>query len=146
MNLFGVLEICSSAMKAERARAEIVAANLANAQTTRTASGGPYRRLHITFRAKRVGPKSFQRWLAAPEDAHARGVRVERVVTNTAPPVRRFDPGHPDADAQGYVNYPAINPVEEMVDLMGSARAYQLNVAAAQATKSMIVQTLELLR
>jgi flagellar basal-body rod protein FlgC len=146
MNLFGILEISSSAMKAERARAEVVAANLANAETTRTPEGGPYRRQHVSFRARRVGSRAFQRLLPSPEDVHARGVRVERVVADSAPPVRRFDPAHPDADIQGYVSYPAINPVEEMVDLMGAARAYQLNVAAAQATKSMIVQSLELLR
>ena len=144
MNLFGILEINSSAMRAERARAEVVAANLANAETTRSAQGGPYRRQRVAFRAKRVG--RFQTALEGASAIHARGVRVSRVAADQAPPVRRFDPSHPDADAQGYVNFPAINPVEEMVDLMGSARAYQLNVAAAQATKAMIVQSLDLLR
>jgi len=73
-------------------------------------------------------------------------VQVERVVTDTTPPLRRFDPGHPDADAEGYVSYPVINPIEEMVNLMGASRAYQLNVSAVRATKSMILQSLEILR
>ncbi len=144
MNLFGILEIHGSAMRAERARAEVVAANLANAETTRTAQGEPYRRQRVWFRATRVA--RFREVLDGAAGLHARGVRVSRVTSDPAPPLRRYDPGHPDADPQGYVSFPAINPVEEMVDLMGSARAYELNVAAAQATKSMIVQTLDLLR
>jgi flagellar basal-body rod protein FlgC len=71
---------------------------------------------------------------------------VEAVVADTTPAVKRFDPGHPDADAQGYVSFPAINPVEEMVDLMGAVRSYQLNTAAVQATKSMISQSLDILK
>jgi len=146
MNLFGILDLSGSAMKAERVRAEVVASNLANAETTRTPEGGPYRRQHITFRARRISARPFDEVLAALEDRRLRGVRVDRVVADTAPPVRRFDPAHPDADEQGYVGYPAINPVEEMVDLMGAARAYQLNVGAVQATKSMILQSLEIIR
>ena len=75
-----------------------------------------------------------------------RGVHVSAVVPDTTPAVRRFDPGHPDADAEGYVSFPAINPVEEMVDLMGAVRSYQLNTAAVQATKSMIQQSLDILK
>ncbi|MBI1749394.1 MAG: flagellar basal body rod protein FlgC [Acidobacteria bacterium] len=144
MNLFGVLEISSSALLAERQRAEVVASNLANAETTRTPDGGPYRRQHVVFNA--VRPSAFARTLQGATDWYGQGVRVEEVVDDPAPPVRRFEPGHPDADAQGYVSYPAINPIEEMVNLMGATRAYQLNAAAIQATKSMIVQSLEILR
>jgi len=146
VNLFGVLEINGSALTAERQRAEVLASNLANLETTRTAEGGPYRRKHVVFRAWRLGAGKFQHLLERLGEMHARGVRVERVVEDTAPFVRRFEPAHPDADAQGYVDYPAINPIEEMVNLVGAARAYQLNVAATQATKSMIQQSLEILR
>jgi len=144
MNLFGVLEISASALAAERARAELVASNLANAETTRTPEGGPYRRQHIIFQARQ--PSGFARRLAAIEDLHARGVRVKGVLADRSPAVERFDPSHPDADAKGYVSYPAVNPIEEMANLMGAARAYQLNVAAVQATKAMIQQCLEILR
>jgi flagellar basal-body rod protein FlgC len=143
VNLFGVLEINASALKAERVRAEVVAANLANAETTRTAEGGPYRRRHVVFRSE---ANSFPAELSARLRGQAAGVSVEEVATDSAAPLRRYEPGHPDADPNGYVSYPAINPVEEMVDLMGAARAYQLNVSAASASKQMIQQSLELLR
>ena len=78
-------------------------------------------------------------------DLHARGVKVERVVQDNAPPIRRYEPGHPDADADGYVSFPDINPVEEMVNLMGASQAYQLNVSAVQATKAMISETIQIL-
>ncbi len=146
MNLFGVLDINASALTAERQRAEVVASNLANAETTRTPKGGPYRRQHVVFGTERLKAGGFARAFAGFRDLFARGVQVERVVQDKTPPVRRFDPAHPDADAQGYVAYPAIDPVEEMVNLMGAARAYEINVAATQATKSMITQSLEILR
>jgi flagellar basal-body rod protein FlgC len=146
VNLFGVLEINASALTAERQRAEVVASNLANAETTRTPAGGPYRRQHVVFGTQRVRLGGFTRVLARFRDVYAKGVQVERVVQDKTPAMRRFDPAHPDADAQGYVSYPAINPVEEMVNLMGAAQAYQINVAATQATKSMITESLEILR
>jgi len=144
MNLFGVLEISGSALVAERQRAEVVVNNLANAETTRTPQGGPYSRLHVVFAAQRAS--RFSQMLASFTDIRTRGVAVEQVVADSAPPVRRFDPGHPDADAQGYVSYPAINPIEEMVNLMGAARSYQLNASAVQATKNMIQATVDILR
>ena len=144
MNLFGVLGVSGSALLAERQRAEVAASNLANAETTRTAEGGPYRRQHVLFAARR--PQEFARTLASFADFSARGVRVEAVVADTAPPVLRYDPPHPDADAQGYVAYPAVNPIEEFANLMGAARSYQLNLAAVQATKFMIQQSLAILR
>mgnify|MGYP006267926511 CR=1 FL=1 len=146
MNLFAVMEVSGSALIAERQRAEIVASNLANAETTRTPEGGPYRRMQIIFGARRPQFPAFGMMLAAARDFHVQGVRVEGVVADGSPPVRRYEPGHPDADAQGYVSFPAINPVEEMVDLMGAARAYQLNAAAIQATKAMIQASIEIVR
>lgn len=144
MNLFGVLDISSSALKAERQRAEVVAANLANAETTRTPEGGPYQRKHVVFgsAAQRFG-NLLQAGMGRQS---AQGVAVRDVVADGAPPLKRYEPGHPDADADGYVAYPAINPVEEMVDLMGATRAYGLNASAVTATKQMIQQSLEILR
>jgi flagellar basal-body rod protein FlgC len=145
MNLFRVLEISGSALLAERLRAEIVSANLANAETTRTDSGGPYQRMHVVFGARPVLLPNFGMTLASFADMHAEDVRVINVVADQTPPIRRFEPGHPDADAQGYVSYPAINPAEEMVNLMGAARAYEMNAAAITSTKNMIQSAITIL-
>jgi flagellar basal-body rod protein FlgC len=145
MNLFGMLDISSSALTAERERAEIVASNMANAETTSTPGGGPYKRQLVVFGTARPGHGQFADTLSRFGDLHARGVKVEQVIQDTAPPIRRYEPGHPDADADGYVAFPDINPAQEMVDLMGSAQAYQLNVSAVQATKSMISETIQIL-
>jgi len=145
MNLFGTLDISSSALTAERERAEVVASNLANAETTHTPGGGPYQRQLVVFQTEREGRRTFAETLSNLSDLHARGVKVERVVQDKAPAVRRYEPGHPDADEDGYVAYPNINPVEEMVDLMGASQAYQLNVGAVQATKAMISETIQIL-
>ena len=130
---------------AQRARAELLVQNMANAETTRTEKGGPYQRQEVVFGSTQVGGSTFAERLASLDESTAEGVRVLQVVDDPTAPVRRFDPSHPDADAQGYVAYPAINPVQEMVDLMGAARAYQLNVSALQSTKQMIQQSLQIL-
>jgi flagellar basal-body rod protein FlgC len=145
MNLFRVMEISGSALLAERMRAEVVSANLANADTTHTQSGGPYQRMHVVFGARPAAWPSFGMTLASFSDLHAENVRVVNVVADSAPPVRRFEPGHPDADAQGYVAYPAINPAEEMVNLMGAARSYEMNSSAVTSTKNMIQSAISIL-
>lgn len=145
MNLFRVMEISGSALLAERIRAEITSANLANAETTRTDAGGPYQRMHVVFGARPAAPSSFGMMLASYADMHAENVRVVNIVVDTTPALRRYEPGHPDADAQGYVSYPAINPAEEMVNLMGAARSYEINASAVTGTKNMIQSALTLL-
>ena len=144
MNLFGLLDISGSALNAERQRAEIVTSNLANAETTHTSEGGPYRRQMVVFETSK--PASFGQALSGLHKEYARGVTVETIVADNTPPLQRFEPSHPDADKQGYVSYPSINPVEEMAELMEAARAYQMNVAAVQATKGMISSSLDILR
>ena len=144
MNLFGMLELSGSALGAERQRAEVVASNMANVQTTRTPQGGPYRRQLVVFQSQRV-PR-FSLALAGIERGRASAVRVAAVVSDQRPPVMRFEPGHPDANQQGYVAYPQVDPIEEMTDLLGAVRAYELNASAVQATKNMIQQSLDLLR
>ena len=147
MSIFTTLEVSGSALSAERQRAEVVAANLANAETTNTPEGGPYRRKEVVFSS--TGHAPFRMMLA---DYHvggasaAPGVRVQRVVEDSTEPVLRYDPGHPDADKDGYVAYPAINPTQEMVDLLSAMRSYQLNAAAVAATKQMIEQSISLLK
>jgi flagellar basal-body rod protein FlgC len=156
MNLFGVMDISGSALEAERVRAEVVAANMANAETTRTESGGPYQRQHVVFQSADADqPQNFAQamlsngglpQLSAGEDSSAQGVRVAAVVSDSSKPLERYDPGHPDADGNGYVAYPNINPLTEMVDLMGAQRAYGMNVSAVTATKSMISTTFDILK
>jgi flagellar basal-body rod protein FlgC len=147
MSMFSALEISGSAMEAERQRAEVVAANMANAETTRTPSGGPYHRKQVVFASS--GNSPFQLLMAGVRRLTGMGapaVRVARVVNDPTPNVMRYEPGHPDADAKGYVAYPAINPIAEMVDLMGAVRSYQLNAAAVSASKQMIQGSMDILK
>ena len=162
MNLFGMMETSGGAMEAERMRAEVVAANMANAETTRTASGGPYHRQEVVFAANQGDPNFLDSMSAASAGgaasgplplparglpggkAVAPGVHISAVVEDPSPPLKRYDPGHPDAGPDGYVSYPDINPLTEMVDLMGATRAYGLNGAAVQAEKGMIASALEI--
>lgn len=172
MNLFGLMETSGSAMQAERMRAEVVAANMANAETTRTANGSPYKRQHVVFAAN-AGDASFLDSMRSFSDSSAMpsgssfsmpgsaasfapnilntpnaapGVHIAQVVEDPAPPLKRYDPGHPDAGPDGYVSYPDINPLTEMVDLMGATRAYGLNSSAVQAEKGMIAAALDIAR
>jgi len=147
MGLFSTLEISGSALAAERARAEIVAANMANAETTRTPQGGPFRRKMAVFSG--AGAAGFRLLLAGYSRLAGRGagtVRLTNVVEDTTPAVMRYEPGHPDADPSGFVAYPNVNPIQEMVDLMGAVRAYQLNASAVTASKQMIQQSLDILK
>ncbi len=144
MNLFGMMQVSGSALLAERERAELSASNLANAETTRTIEGGPYRRQNVVFAAQHPVTPGFAVTLASFTDWHAEGVQVAAVVQDTSPPSRRFDPGHPDADATGYVDFPNVNPIEESVNLMEAARSYQMNVSAIQTVKAMIQSAITL--
>ena len=147
MNLFDSLAVSGSALSAERQRSEIVAANLANAETTHTEAGGPFHRREVVFQS--TGSSNFQLALdrSGIPGALPRGtVQISEVVDDPTPPILRYEPGHPDANKDGYVAYPAINPVMEMVDLMASVRAYQLNASAVTAAKQMIQQTIEILK
>jgi flagellar basal-body rod protein FlgC len=148
MGPFDMLAISGSALSAERQRSEVIATNMANADTTRTDEGGPFTRKQVVFSAP--GAAAF-RLAFASSSQHLLGpvagsVRLAAVVNDPAPPIMRYEPGHPDADKDGYVAYPAINPVQEMVDLMGSVRAYQLNASAVAASKQMIQGSIDILK
>jgi flagellar basal-body rod protein FlgC len=139
MGLFDALDASGSALSAERLRMDVTSENLANAQSTRAANGtGPYKRKEVVL--EQAG-SSFADSLQA-----ARGVRVAGIVEDSTPPRRVYDPGHPDADAQGYVTMPNVNTVTEMTDLIGASRAYEANVTAMQTAKSMFARTLDLLK
>jgi len=147
MNLFNSLSISGSALSAERQRSEIIAANMANAETTHTEAGGPFRRREVVFQSP--GSSSFRLALAQTSNVHAPtpgSVQISDVVDDPTPPVMRYEPGNPDANKDGLVAYPAINPVTEMVDMMSSVRSYQLNASAVAAAKQMIQQSIDILK
>jgi flagellar basal-body rod protein FlgC len=141
MSLFSALSVSSSGMSAQRARAELLVENLANADTTRTPEGGPYRRKDAVFASDSA--TQFGAFFESEMNANT-GVRVAGVVTDTRDPEMRYMPGHPDANKDGYVAFPNMNPAEDMVDLMGSSRGYEANVAAISAVKDMINRSLDL--
>ena len=145
MSLFSVLSVSASGMAAQRTRAALLAENLANAETTRTPEGGPYRRKDAVFASDPLAPQFSEVFETALGNAGA-GVKVVEIVEDTREPEKRYQPGHPDADADGYVAYPRVNPPEDMVDLMSAARGYQANVAAISAVKDMLHRSIELLR
>ena len=144
MSLFSVLSIGASGMAAQRTRAELLTENLANAETTRTPEGGPYRRKDVVFESSGV-TSPFSSIFDA-EMHSAGGVAVAGVVVDQRDPERRYMPGHPDADKDGYVAFPRVNPAEDMVDLMGASRSYQANVSAIAAVKDMIQRSIDLFR
>ena len=145
MSLFSSLSVSASGMAAQRARAELLVENLANADTTRTPEGGPYRRKDVVF-AEDPSLGSFSSELNSALGSNASGVTVSETIVDNRDPDRRYMPGHPDADKDGYVAFPRINPAEDMVDLMGASRSYEANVAAISAVKDMIQKSIELFR
>ena len=144
MSLFSAISVSATGMSAQRTRAEILAQNLANAETTRTPEGGPYRRRDVVFETA----NSELTFGTALRDAETglQGVQISEVRVDDSEAPKRYLPGHPDADKDGYVAMPKINVAEDMVDLMGAARGYQANVAAVSAVKDMIQHSIELLK
>jgi flagellar basal-body rod protein FlgC len=133
----GSLGISASGLRAERLRLDAIASNLANASTTRTPEGGPYKRRNVIFAAQGLESDFAETIASMMEDGARRGVAVTDVTVDQSPPRMVFDPGHPDANPEGYVAYPNVNPVLEMVDLTTATRAYEANVQAINATRRM---------
>jgi flagellar basal-body rod protein FlgC len=151
MGMFDALDISGSALSAERLRMDVTSENLANAQTTRGANGQPYRRKEVVLQEIGSGP-SFGATLAgvmgrtgAPGETPG-GVQVAGIVEDQSQGQLVYDPGHPDANAQGYVRMPNVESVTEMTDLITESRSYEANVTAMQTAKSMYTKTLDLLR
>jgi len=137
MDIDGTLGISASGLRAERLRLDVIASNLANANTTRTIEGGPYKRRNVVF-VTQGNEADFGATLESLAEEGARqGVAVSDVIEDLTPPRMVFEPGHPDANAEGYVAYPNVNPVAETVDLMAATRAYEANVQAVNATRRM---------
>ncbi len=145
MSLFSVLSVSASGMAAQRTRAELLVQNLANSETTRTPEGGPYRREDAVFQsAPQTSP--FSAVFQTEMSSGVNGVEVSEVVQDSSEPEKRYMPGHPDADADGYVAFPNVKPAEDMVDLLSAQRGFQANVAAMTAIKDMINHSIDLMR
>lgn len=141
MDFFTALDITGSGLTAERTRVNLATSNLANAETTRTAGGGPYQRLDPVFEAV-----PFDSLIAGEAPGGASGVRVARVQADPTPGKRVYSPGHPDADPQGFVSLPNVNPISEVVNLMSASRAYEANASAAETIKTMAQRGLDITR
>jgi flagellar basal-body rod protein FlgC len=135
VRLFDSFAISGSGLTAERLRLDLIANNIANIHTTRTAEGGPYQRQIPVF---------AQRLEAAATGFKGAGVAVTAILRDTSPPLLVHDPSHPDADAQGYVRYPNINVANEMVDMIGATRAYEANATVFEAAKDIAQRALEI--
>lgn len=146
MGFLDTLNVSASGMTAERLRMDVIANNLANANTTHTDEGGPYRRKMVIF-APASGGSSFADALAGAQGDSSntgQGVQVQAIVPDNSPLKRIYEPGHPDADAQGYVSMPNVDTVTEMVDMMSATRAYEADVTAVNAVKAMAQKALEI--
>ena len=147
MDMTDSVAVSVSALDAQRHRLNVIASNLANAQSTRTSTGGPYRRRDVVFQATQVAVP-FQRafnQVATGTGRHALdGVKVARVIEDHKPGQTVYDPRHPDADKKGFVTMPNVNVMEEMVNMIGASRAYEANVQAINATRTMWNRALEI--
>ncbi len=143
MSIFDILDVGSSGLAAQRMRQEIISSNIANASTTRTPDGGPYVRKDVVFETANVTSK-FGEVLSALTDNGLRGVQVSEILQDNQPPQRRFQPNHPDADADGYVRYPNVNIIAEMVNMVEATRSYEANLTIMNASKSMALRAIEL--
>ncbi|MGL5150843.1 MAG: flagellar basal body rod protein FlgC [Clostridium sp.] len=132
MNIFSTMRVSASGLAAERLRMDTITSNMVNAQTTRGANGEPYIRKVAVFQE------------ALDKERNANGVKAVGVVEDKSPLRRAYDPGHPDADEEGYVTYSNVNPLNEMADMIAATRAYEANVDTLNATKSMFMKTLEI--
>ena len=146
MSFFGSLDVSASGLTAQRLRLDVIAENIANVETTRTMDGSPYKRKTVLFQ-ERGAPVPFAEYfnkVMGGKINDTRGVRVTRIAQDNRPGSKVYDPGHPDADADGYVTKPNVNIVEEMVNMISASRSYEANVTSFNTTKSMISKTLEM--
>jgi flagellar basal-body rod protein FlgC len=153
MGFFDGYNVATSGMSAQRTRINVVSANIANAQTTHSKDGGPYKKQDVIFKEVLLNSQNnnnntnkSQNQNIQNESSQLRGVAVKQVIDSKNKPILKYEPNHPDANKDGYVAYPNINPVIEMVDLIEAMRSYEANLASFQTQKSMDTKTLDLLR
>lgn len=146
-SIFPAMQISAAGMEAQRRRMDVVAENIANAESTNSSNGLPYRKRQVVFKAVEVKqPFHAHMQHALGHRSDAKAVEVDRVVEDHAPFREIYSPGHPDADASGMVKMPNVNPIEEMVDMTSSVRSFEANATALEASKRMLQKTLELMR
>jgi len=143
MDLLTSLKISASGLKANRKRMAAISSNIANAQTTRTAEGGPYRKKEVVFGSE-PARESFSEILEGEMNENAQSVHATEVISTERPPILKYEPNHPDANEQGYVAYPNINVMEEMANMISASRSYEANISALNTTKSMAMKALEI--
>ncbi|MCX8111538.1 MAG: flagellar basal body rod protein FlgC [Syntrophorhabdaceae bacterium] len=141
MSILNILKISASGLKAQRIRMETIATNLANIHTTRTDEGGPYSKKEVVFRTEDL---SDQEGFGKVLSEKIEGVKVEEVTRSNKGFEKVYDPGHPDADKEGYVTYPNVNLMEEMADMISATRSYEANINVVNTTKEMFIKTLEI--
>jgi len=162
-NFLSSFDISGYGLSAQRVRVNVISSNIANAQTTRTEEGGPYRRREVVFKAinfndtynKALGETAQSAGYEDPLNENQEGkkvnpaimsVQVDKIIRDDSKPLMKYEPNNPDADTSGYVAYPNINPVVEMADLVEATRSYQANVAAFESSKNMANSAISLLQ
>lgn len=143
MDLLTSLKISSSGLRANTKRMNAISSNIANAQTTETAEGGPYRRKEVVFGSE-PARETFSEILEGELGENAQAVHATEVISTDRPPILKYEPHHPNANEQGYVAYPNINIMEEMANMISASRSYDANVNAIGVTKSMAMKALEI--
>lgn len=143
MDLYDAMRTSSSGLTAQRLRMNLISANLANVNTTRTPEGGPFRRKEAVFEA-RARTETFRDMLRSRQNRRPSDVEVARIIEDGRPPILKYAPHHPDADEKGYVALPHINVMEEMVNMISATRSYEANIAAVKAAKDMALKALEI--
>jgi flagellar basal-body rod protein FlgC len=141
MDILNTFQINASALRAQSQRLNTISSNLANAETTSTPEGGPYKKKSVYFQS---APLSFQEELDGRMKNSSQGVAVTRIIEDNTPPRKVYNPSHPDANDDGYVEMPNINVLEEMVDMMSATRSYQANVTSIKMAKRMALKALEI--
>lgn len=142
MNIFKALDISASALQAQKTRMNTISSNLANIQTTRTPDGGPYRKKSVVFEA--TPANGFEEHLSRAKNEHAQGVRVAEIQADPSPFKKIYDPAHPDADKNGFVQLPNVNLMAEIADMMSATRSYEANVTVIKSVKRMALKSLEI--
>lgn len=143
MGMFGAIDSAASGLTAERLRMDVISNNIANVNTTRTNEGGPYKRQMAVFASRGGNGNSFAQFLSQQLDSGS-GVRVVGINKDNSPTRKVYDPAHPDANKDGYVEMPNVNVVTEMVDMISATRGYEANVTVVNAAKSMALKALEI--
>ncbi len=143
--MFNAFSVIASGMKAQRVRMNVISSNLANANSTGGLSGGPYRRRDVVFSTVKNSP-NFRDILDSSGGPTLQGVRVSAIIEDKRPLKSVYEPGHPKADANGYVKYPNVNTAEEMVNMISASRSYEANVNAFRATREMMMRAMELIQ